>query len=336
MSLWAVNERTALYRNERGAIAGGDFDPFKFIDGLLSVRTASGLISFLADENTENYADILVFDKHLLDSHSDPGLEPLYDRGDLIKSASKWGIDELDRLTEIDGIDLSSEWPDRSIDWKKIDLDCLRVMKGYLTATFTATAVACGDQPPEGFLKVVEPSDEPWSGYVHLDFSNIRLSPPAKLWEGGFRDPCDQDYLMFADDYLPYDLEEGDSLVIDDRIIQLNFDSISTAEAIRSVCASAVSFAILHSRDNEYSDRLNRYNFSLKESRFTCEEPMPTALARVIMDEAIRLILSRRVALCKVCKRPFVMAYEKGRSTSRRMTCSGSCRTKLYRETSLG
>lgn len=186
--LIAVNEGMALYkRTER--MADREFDPYQFIDGLLSIRTAYGLVRFLSSENTAAFSrnlysiDSMSFESEAWPDHGE--VAPLYCKGSLIGAADRCGIDYLDDLTDIDGLrglkdaklDHSKDVLDYMTRWKADDLlivkeefprekeadaRCVSLMqlarlKNVLRLLFSYASVALGDGETEGIVwKAIE------------------------------------------------------------------------------------------------------------------------------------------------------------------------------------
>lgn len=369
--LIAVNNDIALYeRTER--MADESFDAYCFIDELLSIRTAYGLVRFLSRENTAafsrqvNSVDNLSFVSKKFTAQGE--VYPLYNKGSLVSAADRCGIDYLDGMTamgnlygteDVDLLHMESmkNYASRikadkflvlkeSIPQKReanacfINLSYLARIKNGLRTLLTYASVALGDGEIKSIVHHACESEilgfrflqkDRECLYVRIDESI--LSPFLRLGD----EEMHEQLSSFWGDNLKLSPKMGVIKLIDgERVMPpsvsnfgnlcfiTDYESVGENVAARMLCGAVSAFVLtgfVIIKENR-----PRFYFSLEEG-IKQEHPKEDH-SDMILTEVVNIIENGRVGLCEVCNLPFVMAYENGRSTSKRKTCSDSCRAK--------
>lgn len=345
--LLALNEAYAAYSIAPLGIVQ-PFDPYRFIDGLLGIRTANSLVGFLCDDNTGYLADPTLTDWKLEDGKSVAGL--LYSKGRLDEAAYRHGVDYLDGFNDRKGypqslkdspemlarimdelnreIIVQGETPSSGLPDDKdataefalptvelLDISKLAAMKCSLSKLFTMAAIAVSEEAAETLHPIITVDRHTEGRLIYsIAEGNITGCPGIPDME------TIEKYLL--------DLEPpagtGVSWMWDRGALSLVSDGLLDYSAVaRILCGSVVSTALTSitkklatSSGIDYIG--NRFISSQKGK----------APGELIIDEAVKIVLNGRVGLCKICGAPFVKAYENGRATSKRTTCSDTCRAR--------
>ncbi|MEG0505479.1 MAG: hypothetical protein RR547_12590 [Raoultibacter sp.] len=369
--LIAVNNDIALYeRTER--MADESFDAYCFIDELLSIRTAYGLVRFLSRENTAAFSrqvgsvDDLSVESKKFTVQGDA--YPLYNKGSLVSAADRCGIDYLDGMTAMGNLygkddayllhrenvsNYMSRWnadhllilkerfpQERESNACFINLSYLARIKNGLQTLLTYASVALGDGEIKSIVHHACESEilgfrvhqkDRECLYVHIDESI--LYPFLLLGDEEAHEQLsffDEDSLKLSPKMDGTKLIDGERVMppsvrnFGNRCFITDYESIGENVAARMLCGAVSAFVL--TGFGRIKDNQPRFYFSL-EKGIKQEHPKEDH-SDMILTEVVNIIENGRVGLCEVCNLPFVMAYENGRSTSKRKTCSDSCRAK--------
>lgn len=326
LQLAAINENAAVYvRNE--AMPDVRLDGFKYLNGLLSIRSASGLVEFLRDF------------PHLLRPSYNPAELPLvrdsinvaeghlkFSQPSMLNAAASCGVEYFDALMDVDfpPAKAGPTWG-RKADVYTLCIRDLEDLAERLGALLLMAAVSYGGRACEDAFSFDDGTGGPIEigGRAYATRLWVQQRAVAAMLPN-------EDYSFFkaykiSDGYAGKDDDAPAVLIYDGFGDRVEFVSIlDREEAVREAAGVITAYAL--------SAWLNRIG-AVERVTYSGDGGFDRRDVEVgfVADALTKAVMERRVGVCQRCGKPFVSKKVlTGRGTDKRF-CTDSCKVSEKR-----
>lgn len=356
MKLIALNRTWAVYQDD-GAAEGG-FDAPSALDALLSIRSYKDLLSFLIRYSCRKS---FAFPSDTPYRGWDKKMK-LWSEQDLVHGLTGSLASALGKYLEIDYLDAVTAADLNQTETFDIHIAELMEFRETIKKFLTVAAIATGSQSPSGLFKESDTgsifSEDWWRDFVGTSMSESKTFlfdlHDAGVKRHGIFDPWFFEESLFYKDIkfgrypdgvnfsgfilsVPeYDPENSNDLTDYVSVTCTKSDQASVDTA-QKACAGYVIATILNHVDSIFvecsslslppleEDALTKYSFNLESGFVENKVREPDFWFDLLLDEAVKAIIDKRVKLCPQCGAPVVVKDYRGRFEKE--FCSNRCKT---------